>query len=154
MRASGLISLGAGAGLLAADLRMLRGTDVTRVNGAVIVSVSGSRQRLVPVRAEFSGRVFDAAQWAGDRFVIGGKRPDRRNLTTRLADTMAGGADLDRLNLSRLRSTWLVSCAADIGLVTFMAAAGIRCSQRLGDLAAYLDPGDLEKSIEVLGARC
>jgi integrase len=154
MRASGLISLGAGAGLLGTDLRMLRGTDIIREHRAVVVRVTGTRARLVPVRAEFSDRVIEAAAWAADRFITGGVRPERRNLTARLTDSMAGGADLDPLSFSRLRSTWLVACAADIGLATFMAAAGVRCSQRLGDLASYLEPGDLKRSIEVLGARC
>jgi hypothetical protein len=54
MRASGLISLGAGAGMLGTDLRMLKGTDIGMAHGAVVVCVSGSRARQVPVRAEFA----------------------------------------------------------------------------------------------------
>jgi hypothetical protein len=39
-----------------------------------------------------------------------------------------------RLDTSRLRATWLRDCADLLGLATFMHAAGISCSQRLGDL--------------------
>jgi hypothetical protein len=154
MRASGLISLGAGAGLLGTDLRMLKGTDIRQLHRSVVVQVHGARARLVPVRAEFAGRAIEAAAWAKDCFILGGIESGRRNVTTPLLASLSGGSDLERLSPSRLRSTWLVACARDMGLATFMAAAGVRCSQRLGDLAAHLDPGDLERSIEVLGGRC
>ncbi len=45
MRASGLICLGAGAGLIRADLREVRGSDVLRRAGGVIVQVAGRRNR-------------------------------------------------------------------------------------------------------------
>ncbi|MFZ0664176.1 MAG: hypothetical protein WAM97_00360 [Acidimicrobiales bacterium] len=154
MKASALIALGAGAGMFGTDLRLLKGTDVKRSLGAVLVEVSGTHARIVPVRAEFSTRALQSAAWANDDFIIGGADPNRRNLTTPLLASMSRGTDLERLNLSRLRSTWLVACARDIGLGTFLAAAGVRCSQRLGDLAAHLDPGDLQRSIEVLGGLC
>src|SRR5208283_4737840 len=38
------------------------------------------------------------------------------------------------------RATWLRDCAELLGLATFMHAAGISCSQRLGDLVAGLEP--------------
>ena len=41
---------------------------------------------------------------------------------------------LERLDTSRLRATWVKECAERIGLKGFMAAAGITCSQRLGDV--------------------
>ncbi len=153
MRASGLIALGAGAGLLGVDLRLLKGTDVEELHGAVVVNVSGPRARVVPMRTEFSDRALRSAGFAGDGFIIGGAEPGRRNLTTPLVASLSS-PDLERLSFSRLRSTWLVACAKDIGLATFMAAAGVRCSQRLGDLAFHLDPGDIRRSIEVLGGLC
>jgi hypothetical protein len=154
MKASALIALGAGAGLIGTDLRLLKGKDVKQSDGAVIVEVSGPRARIVPVRAEFASRALLSAAWANDDFIIGGAETNRRNVTTPLLASMSRKTDLERLSLSRLRSTWLVACAKDIGLATFLAAAGVRCSQRLGDLAAHLDPGDLSRSIEVLGGRC
>ena len=51
MRASGLVYLGAGAGLIRADLRAVRGTDVICRSGGVIVAVRGARPRAVPVLA-------------------------------------------------------------------------------------------------------
>jgi hypothetical protein len=43
MRAAGLVCLGAGAGLIRGDLREVRGTDVARRSGGVLVAVRGAR---------------------------------------------------------------------------------------------------------------
>ena len=55
MRGAGLVCLGAGAGLIRADLRAVRGTDVTCRSGGVIVAVHGARPRAVPVLARYHG---------------------------------------------------------------------------------------------------
>jgi hypothetical protein len=153
-RASGLIALGAGAGLVGADLRLVSGEHVCPRSGGVLVEVTGARPRVVPVRAELAERALAAARWAGPGFIVGGAEPTRRNVTSPLIASLAGGADLPRLSLARLRSTWVSRCAADIGLATFMAAAGVVCSQRLGDVVAHLDPGDEVAAVALLGGRC
>jgi integrase len=51
MRATGLICLGAGTGLIRGDLREVRGTDVACRSGGVVVQVRGRRARVVPVLA-------------------------------------------------------------------------------------------------------
>lgn len=152
-RASGLIALGAGAGLIGADLRLVRGHHVAARAGGVVVEVRGARARHVPVRAELAPRALGAAAWAKDGFIVGGAEPTRRNVTSPLIASLAQGPDLPRLSLARLRATWVARCAADIGLPTFMAAAGLRCSQRLGDVVAGLDPGDDERAVVLLGGR-
>jgi len=141
MRASALICLSAGAGLCGADLKALRGSDVARRFGGVTVEVTGGRRpRVVPVLACYHERLLAAARWADDRLVIGGTSPERRNVTSPLTSSLAGGADLPRVEIARLRATWLCEVAQAIGLRGFMDAAGITCSQRLGDLVAIL-PG-------------
>jgi len=45
MRASALVCLGAGAGLIRADLRLVRGTDVAARAGGLIVTVGGTLPR-------------------------------------------------------------------------------------------------------------
>jgi integrase len=57
-----------------------------------------------------------------------------------------------RLDTSRLRATWLAGCAGQLGLATFMHAAGISCSQRLGDLVAGLEPAGEADAVRLLGA--
>jgi integrase len=151
MRATALICLGAGAGVIAGELRHLRGVDVVCRPGGVLVSVSGARARSVPVLARYQQPLLDAAVLAGDRYVIGGRSPDRLNVTNTLCATLSTDSSLPRLQAGRLRSTWLVECARQIGLGVFMQAAGVSCSQRLGDLAAGLPSATEAELIALLG---
>ena len=152
MRASGLVCLGAGAGLIRGDLRDARGTDVACRSGGVVVQVRGRRARVVPVLARYHDGLLAAARHAGTGLICGGADPGRRNLTTPLVTAMDGGAGLPRLDTSRLRATWLADCAEALGLATFMRAAGISCSQRLGDLVAGLEPAGEAEAVSLLGA--
>ena len=152
MRAAGLVCLGAGAGLIRGDLREVRGTDVACRSGGVIVSVRGARPRTVPVLARYHARLLSAAASAGTGLICGGADPGRRNLTNPLIRALDGGGGLPRLDTSRLRATWLADCAELLGLATFMHAAGISCSQRLGDLIAGLEPGSEDEAVRLLGA--
>ena len=152
MRAAGLVCLGAGAGLIRGDLREVRGTDVACRSGGVIVSVRGARPRTVPVLARYHARLLAAAAFAGTGLICGGADPGRRNLTNPLIRALDGGGGLSRLDTSRLRATWLADCAELLGLATFMHAAGISCSQRLGDLIAGLEPGSEDEAVRLLGA--
>jgi integrase len=152
MRAAGLVCLGAGAGLIRGDLREVRGSDVARRSGGVVVSVRGARPRTVPVLARYHARLLAAAAFAGTGLVCGGTDPGRRNLANPLIRALDGGGGLPRLDTSRLRATWLAGCAELLGLATFMHAAGISCSQRLGDLVAGLEPVAEAEAIRLLGA--
>ncbi len=152
MRAAGLICLGAGAGLIRGDLRDVRGTDVACRSGGVIVQASGRRARAVPVLARYQARLLAAARFAGNALICGGTDPGRRNLTNPLVAALDGGGGLPRLDTSRLRATWLADCAELLGLATFMHAAGISCSQRLGDLVAGLEPAGEADAVRLLGA--
>jgi integrase len=152
MRAAGLVCLGAGAGLIRADLRAVRGADVICRSGGVIVQVRGARPRAVPVLARYHQRLLAAARFAGTGLVTGGTDPGRRNITTPLTRSLAGGDGLPRLDTSRLRATWLADVAQLLGLATFMHAAGITCSQRLGDLLASLEPTGEQDAVRLLGA--
>lgn len=151
MRAAGLVCLGAGAGLIRGDLRDVRGTDVTCRSGGVVVTVRGARPRAVPVLSRYHAPLLAAARFAGTGLVTGGTDPGRRNLTNPLISALDGGTGLPRLDTSRLRATWLRDCAELLGLATFMAAAGISCSQRLGDLVAGLEPADEAAAVRLLG---
>jgi integrase len=153
MRAAGLVCLGAGAGLIRGDLRDVRGTDVACRSGGVIVSARGARPRTVPVLSRYHARLLAAAAFAGNALICGGIDPGRRNLTNPLIRALDGGTGLPRLDTSRLRATWLADCAELLGLATFMAAAGISCSQRLGDLVAGLEPAGEADAVRLLGAR-
>jgi integrase len=151
MRAAGLVCLGAGAGLIRADLRAVRGTDITARSGGVIVEARGRRPRAVPVLARYHQPLLASAAFAGTSLVTGGRDPQRNNITNPLARSLAGGTGLPALDTSRLRATWLAEVAGLLGLATFMHAAGITCSQRLGDLLATLEPAGEAEAVKLLG---
>ena len=153
MRAAGLVCLGAGAGLAGADLRAVRGSDIACRSGGVIVAARSRRPRVVPVLARYHQPLQAAAEFAGTGLVTGGYDPARKNVTTPLIRSLSGGTGLPRLETSRLRSTWLAECAQLLGLATFMHAAGITCSQRLGDLLATLQPGTEAEAVALLGGQ-
>jgi integrase len=151
LRASALICLGAGAGIIAGELRHVRGSDIVVRSGGVLVKVAGARSRAVPVSERYHERLLQAAAFAGEGFIIGGRNPDRRNVTDTLSAALSTDVSLPRLQAGRLRSTWLVQCARAIGLGVFMQAAGVSCSQRLGDLTAQLPPASEHELLALLG---
>jgi hypothetical protein len=152
MRAAGLVCLGAGAGLIRGDLRGARGTDVACRSGGVVIDVRGRRSRTVPVPARYHAPLLAAARFTGSGLICGGTDPGRRNLTNPLVTALDGGTGLPRLDTSRLRATWLAGCGEMLGLAAFMHAAGISCSQRLGDLVAGLEPAGEAEAVRLLGA--
>jgi integrase len=152
MRASGLVCLGAGAGLIRSDLRDVRGGDVIARSGGLVVAVRGRQARTVPVLSRYHASLLAAARFAGNALICGGADPGRRNITNPLITALDGGTGLPRLDTSRLRATWLAEAAELLGLATFMHAAGISCSQRLGDLVAGLQPAGEAGAVRLLGA--
>ncbi len=152
MRAAGLVCLGAGAGLIRGDLRNIRGGDVIARSGGLVVVVRGPRARAVPVLSRYHAPLVAAARFARNGMVTGGADPGRRNLANPLTAALDGGTGLPRLDTSRLRATWLAEVAGLLGLATFMTAAGISCSQRLGDLVAGLEPAGEARAVRLLGA--
>jgi integrase len=150
-RATALICLGAGAGLIRSGLRQARGSDVVRRSGGLVVHVRGARPRAVPVLARYQPRLIEAAAFAGEQFLTGGRKPERGNITNPLTRSLAGGSGLPPLDSSRLRATWLAETAVLTGLPAYLHAAGITCCQRLGDIAAGLERGSEETAVALLG---
>ncbi len=153
VRASALICLGAGAGIIAGELRGVRGSDIVERAGGMLVVLAGPRARSVPVLARYQQPLRHAAAFAGERLIIGGREPARRNITDALSHALSADASLARLQAGRLRSSWLVACASQIGLAAFMQAAGIACSQRLGDLVAQLPASEETELVALLGGQ-
>ena len=105
------------------------------------------------VLARYHEILLASAGFAGKSLVTGGTDPGRHNVTTPLITALAGGTGLPRLDTSRLRATWLAEVGRLTGLATLMHAAGITCSQRLGDIIAALQPGTEEQAVTLLGGR-
>jgi hypothetical protein len=110
----------------------------------------GRAPRAVPVLARYQPRLIEAAAFAGEAFLTGGDKPERGNITNPLTRSLAGGTGLPPLDSSRLRATWLAECAQNLGLATFLHAAGITCCQQLGDITATLEAGGEEQAVALL----
>ena len=152
LRAGALLCLSVGAGLVGCDLKAVAGTDVVVRSGGVVVEVRAGRcPRAVPVLSRYHARLLAACAFAGSRLVIGGTSTSRRNVTAPLTASLSGGADLPRLEVARLRATWMIEVAGMIGLRGFMDAAGITCSQRLGDLVLHLEAMTEPRCIALIG---
>ena len=118
-----------------------------------MVTVRGARPRTVPVLARYHARLLAAAAFAGTGLICGGADPGRRNLTNPLISALDGGSGLPRLDTSRLRATWLAELrGAARAWPRSWHAAGISCSQRLGDLVAGLEPAAEADAVRLLGA--
>jgi hypothetical protein len=149
-RLSALVCLGAGAGLSGPDMRSVRGSDVECRSGGLVVSARG---RVVPVLTAFQSRLTDAARYCGERFLIGGAQESRKNLTSNLLHNLSGGTDLPRIELGRLRATWLCTQAEAFSLAALFAAGGFSHSQYLGDIVAMLCPPVEDELVRLLGGR-
>jgi hypothetical protein len=150
-RLRGLLCLGLGAGLERDDLRAITGAHVVSRSGGVVVLVEGRRARVVPVLARYQAGLVEVAAFVGDGLICAGTSPSRKNVTSNFVARLAGGADLAHLDMGRLRSTWLCEQLARLGVPALLAAAGVVCSQRLGDLARHLPAADEATLIALLG---
>lgn len=146
-----LLCLGAGAGLDGRDLRLVTGRHIERRAGGVVVVIEGERARVVPVLARYHAPLLAAAAFAGDGFVCGGRDAKRRNVVAPLLASIAGGADLPRLEMPRLRAMWLCEQLRRSRVPELLAAAGVGHSQRVLDLARTLPVGDEVVMVEVFG---
>lgn len=151
-RLSGLLCLGLGAGLERCELRGVTGRHIVARSGGVVVDVEGARARAVPVLACYQAPLMVSAAFAGDGFVCGGTSPSRKNVTANLVAEVAGGGP-ERLDVGRLRATWLAEHLQRLGLTALFAAAGVTCSQRIGDLASRLPAPDEATLVTLLGGR-
>jgi integrase len=148
-RLTGLLCLGLGAGLEASDMRLVRGNDIVERSGGLVVCVGGAKARLVPVLERFGRRLRASATFAGGGFVVGGNVPGRKNITSALVATMDVGR-LDRLEIPRLRATWLAEHIRRLGLDALVAAAGLTSSSRVVELAVSMGPPDEAQVMTVL----
>ena len=78
----------------------MRGSDVICRSGGVLVEVRGARPRVVPVLARYHEPLLASAAFAGSGLVTGGTSAVRKNITTPLTRSLAGGGGLPRLEAS------------------------------------------------------
>ncbi len=136
-RALSVICLSAGAGCSSADLRHVDAESIVDdPEGPTFVNIGGPRPRRVPVLAGFDVALVALAEGVCGPLVA--PDPTSRNFSSHLVDDIDGGEDLPRLEVARLRHTWLV-CLLDAWVPTaaIMTLAGVKTTRILEELLPY-----------------
>jgi hypothetical protein len=145
-----LLAFGFGAGLTSQEISRLVGTDVTIDDDGVMVTVIGPKARRVPVLERFEHQVESLASEAGSGPIF---LPERRGITKRQIPNFIARCprgDGPRLNMNRLRATWIVHhLSAGTQLGALADAAGVDPSQlvRYQPYALALDPAERRRQL-------
>lgn len=139
-RLEALLACSLGAGCGPEDFRSLGPEDVERHGDAVLVTLHGPRPRQVWVLAAYAAAVEAAAKACDESRMIGGRKADRRSVTTGLLTRIDTDPALPTIEPGRLRSTWLLAhLEAGTRLDILMAAAGVSSPTSIADLLRYLE---------------
>ena len=139
-----MIVFGIGAGLRPGELAALRGTDVVRAGGPVIVRVAGGpAPRVVPVASRYAGRALALAGAAGGQYVFCAGPADRgyKNFVNVFAARLAAGPAAPRLSAGRCRASFICDhLAAGTAIARLLAVSGIAEPESLARYARHV-PG-------------
>lgn len=128
VNANVMCACGLGAGLTTNELLLVQAAHVEVDDAGVLLHVSGSNPRIVPVRMDWESTLADLAQaaWKPDMYLF---RPNRttitRNGTTNFIKNTR--AQPFPVSMQRMRTTWIINhLAAGVTIPTVRKAAGIR----------------------------
>jgi hypothetical protein len=152
--ASVLLAFGFGAGLTSQEISRLIGTDIRRDADGVLVKVIGPKARAVPALRHLEDQIASLAEDANERPIF---LPERRGINNRQIPNFIARCptgDAPRLNMNRLRATWIVHhLSAGTQLGALADAAGIEASQlvRYHRYAEHVDPGLARRQLRQAG---
>lgn len=138
-----MVVFGVGAGLRPGELARLRGSDVTRRGGRVVVHVTAGGGRAVPVASAYAGRAAELARRAGGGFVFRPGPADRtyKNFVNGFARCLAWDPGAPPLSMGRARSSFICDhLAAGTALRALLAITGIAEAESLARYARHV-PG-------------
>jgi integrase len=138
-----MVVFGVGAGLRPGELAALRGSDVTRGGGQVVVHVTAGGGRAVPVAPAYAGRAAGLARRAADGFVFRAGPADRgcKNFVNNFAGRLARDPGAPSLSVGRARSSFICDhLAAGTPLRTLLAISGILEAESLARYVRHV-PG-------------
>jgi hypothetical protein len=141
-----LICLGAGSPLQPGEHSAVRGSDVRLVDGVVVVDVRGSAPRTVPVDEPYGQRLLRRSRRAGHDYVAGSVASRKSALRW-----MNSQVDVPRLEVGRLRATWLTRAVRRLGFDALLAAMAVRRTPSVFDAVEFLDEVDDNRILTVLG---
>jgi integrase len=136
-----MVVFGIGAGLRPGELAALRGSDVTRGGGRVVVHVTAGPGRAVPVAPAYAGRGAELARRAGDGFVFrpGPAAREYKNFANNFAGRLAWDPGAPPLSMGRARSSFICDhLAAGTALRTLLAITGIAEAESLARYARHV----------------
>jgi len=139
-----LLALGAGAGLSASEIGELRVADIQVDELGVLVNVTGSRARSVPVLREWEEALIERVASTDP-----GKHAFRENHTTFYPNLISNFVDRGhptrvRLTTQRLRATWIVHhLDAGTPVAALMEAAGVESLEAFTRYVRFTAPHPL-----------
>lgn len=136
-----MVVFGIGAGLRPGELAALRGADVARAGGQVVVHVICPAPRVVPVAAQYAGRALQLACRAGDGYVFCPGPADRgyKNFVNVFAARLAADPAAPRLAAGRCRASFICDhLAAGTPIPVLLAITGITGPESLARYARHV----------------
>ncbi len=107
------VCLCAGAGLRNTELRYIAAADITDDDGVLLVHVRPPRERIVPLRREYSNRVRALMAAHPDQPLAGPFRPQQRDPLLRARSRLQIPEAAANPHTERFRSTWLIRLLND-----------------------------------------
>lgn len=158
-----LLGLCLGAGLSAADLRLLRHRHIAERIAAdgspylvvIVPEAHGTPGREVPIRRAYEDVVRRAQELSageGPDALVLGRKATRRNVTivARRGLVTARVNEPVEIQVHRLRTTWLFACMnTAVPLADLLRMAGLRSARSLADLLPLCPPADAEAVAEL-----
>ena len=147
-----IIALGAGAGLTAVDLMVLKPEHIEDQGDKILIHVPGSKARTVPLIAEWEDLLRDSLVSADPAMPLVLSTRGKFRYGNAIADFLYSCNDAGvRPHCQRLRSTWFVDhLNAGTPVNVLLAAAGVTEVSTLGRYLKFLAPIGVEASTEFL----
>lgn len=139
------VGLAAGGGLDAIDIRhQIASGIVDRGDDGILVHVGGPRPRTVVIRREYEELVRTGmAGLRKNELVLRNHGKNTTNPVGLALDRMEINGDCPRIDVARLRSTWLTWLLnQQVPLRIVMQVAGLKSARTLGDLLPFLASDD------------
>ncbi|WP_438471014.1 hypothetical protein [Streptomyces asiaticus] len=138
--AFGLLAAGLGAGLMPGEHLTITGHSLTTTErGTTMLTVTGTRPRVIPVLAAYAPLLRTLAARHPAEPLIGPTHDTDKNRLNHLLSRIEVPSRLPQLSASSLRTTWLLTLLqARVPLPELLAAAGLASTGSLIDLVPHL----------------
>lgn len=146
--AAGLIGLLYGAGVSTSEMVAITGSDLVHTSGSLMLNVPGPNPRMVPVLPAVRPMLRELATLHPKGPLVSDRDPHERSMVAALTKLVHVPDYAPRLDVRRLRSTWLVTMlTSGLRVSEVMALASIKSTARLNDILADIPVRD-EKCVQ------